>query len=510
MSKSLPARANLEQLKNQAKDLLKALHAGEPAALQRIREHHPDRRNATESQLRAAALNDAQLAIAREYGFQSWPRLKHELDRRAHELSADASDPTPLFKQAFADDDAAAFAKLLNEYPQMKARIDEPVAAFNSPIITQVRSREMLDVLLAAGADINARSRWWAGGFGLLDSAAPDLAAYAIERGAVVDAHAAARLGMTAELQRLIGTNPELVHARGGDGQTPLHFAKTVEIAEYLLQQGARIDALDVDHESTPAQYMVRDRQAVARYLVERGCRTDLLMAAALGDLRRAREHLDSDPACIRMNVSDQYFPRRNPHSGGTIYTWTLGQNKSPHAIAREFGHEDILALLLERSPETLKLTVAFELEDKRMVEQLLAARVDLMQSLPEADRPRLADAAQNNKTRSVDLMLAAGWPAGVRGRHGATPLHWAAFHGNREMAETILRYSPPLEWIDADFQGTPLRWAVYGSEHGWYCKTGDYAGTVEALLEAGAKHPGKIEGTEAVQKILRQFQGGG
>jgi ankyrin repeat protein len=364
----------------------------------------------------------------------------------------------------------------------------------------------MLDVLLAAGADINARSTWWAGGFGLLDSAAPDLAAYAIQRGAVVDAHAAARLGMTAELQRIIGANPELVHARGGDGQTPLHFAKTVEIADYLLQQGARIDARDVDHESTPAQYMVRDRQEVACYLVERSCRTDLLMMAALGDARRAREHLDSDPACIRMNVSDQYFPRRNPHSGGTIYTWTLGQNKSAHAIAREFGHEDILALLLERSPETLKLTVAFELEDEQMVEQLLADRVDLMQSLPEADRPRLADAAQNNKTRSVQLMLAAGWPAGVRGRHGATPLHWAAFHGNREMAEIILRYNPPLEWTDADFQGTPLRWAVYGSEHGWYCNTGDYAGTVEVLLKAGAKPPGKIEGTEAVQKILRRF----
>ena len=58
-----------------------------------------------------------------------------------------------------------------------------------------------------------------------------------------------------------MAADPQLVHARGGDGQTPLHFASTVEIAEYLLDQGADIDARDVDHVSTPAQYMVKARR---------------------------------------------------------------------------------------------------------------------------------------------------------------------------------------------------------------------------------------------------------
>ena len=44
--------------------------------------------------------------------------------------------------------------------------------------------------------------------------------------------------------------------------------------------------------------------------------------------------------------------------------------------------------------------------------------------------------------------------------------------------------YSPPLEVRDADHNGTPLRWAIFGSENGWYCDTGDYGGTVEALAE--------------------------
>ena len=52
-----------------------------------------------------------------------------------------------------------------------------------------------------------------------------------------------------------------LIHARGGDGQTPLHFASTVEVAKFLVEKGADIDARDVDHESTPAQYMLRVQQ---------------------------------------------------------------------------------------------------------------------------------------------------------------------------------------------------------------------------------------------------------
>jgi hypothetical protein len=59
----------------------------------------------------------------------------------------------------------------------------------------------VIEILLRASADINARTHWWAGGFGVLDDAArpdrdPGLAAFLIERGAIVDAHAAAKLGM--------------------------------------------------------------------------------------------------------------------------------------------------------------------------------------------------------------------------------------------------------------------------------------------------------------------------
>jgi len=103
--------------------------------------------------------------------------------------------------------------------------------------------------------------------------------------------------------------------------------------------------------------------------------------------------------------------------------------------------------------------------------------------------------------------MLAAGLPVDALGQHGATPLHWAAFHGNAEMTREILRYNPPLELADADYSLTPLGWGIYGSENGWYCRTGDYPAAVETLLKAGARLPEKkIGGTEGVKAILRRY----
>src|SRR6478735_9219234 len=145
------------------------------------------------------------------------------------------NDPIELIKGDYQANDAALFRSLLEQHPGLKAMINAPVGLFDSPLITGVQTREMLDVLLEAGADINAKSRWWAGGFGLLHNAAPDLATYAIQRGATVDVHAAARLGLDEKLRELVRANPALVHSRGGDGQTPLHFASTVAIARFLL-----------------------------------------------------------------------------------------------------------------------------------------------------------------------------------------------------------------------------------------------------------------------------------
>jgi ankyrin repeat protein len=415
---------------------------------------------------------------------------------------------------AFRASDGASVGRLLDRHPDLKSRIDEPAPGlhFGATLLLEAArrgNREMVDVLVRAGADINARSHWWAGGFGILDHDHDSaFLAFLVERGAVVDIHAAARLGRLDRLDELVSANPELVRARGGDGQTPLHVATSIEIARYLLDHGADIDARDVDHESTPAQYMVRDRQDVARYLITRGCRTDILMASALGDLDLVRSHLDTDPACIHVSVTERQFPKRDPRAGGTIYIWTLGANATPHVIAREFGHEEIFQMLLERSPAALRLAVACELGDESLAAALLARDPDLVSALTDEETRRLANAAQDNNLGAVRLMLVAGWPVAARGQHRGTALHWAAFHGNAEMVREILKYDPPLELRDNDFGGSPLGWSVYGSVHGWHCRTGDYVSTIEALLGAGAQPPslaGDLEASEPVRAALRR-----
>ncbi len=504
MPTPLPDRPNLDQLKNQAKDLLKGHKARDPDALRRIQANHPrlGASSAHEIQASRVTLSGAQLVLAREYGFASWPKLKAHVESLAH----GADDPVDRFKQAMRADDATGARRLLQAHPMLRAKINEPLGPFDSPLITSARSKKMLDVLLAAGANINAKSQWWAGGFGLLHGASPEVAAYAIERGAIVDVHAAARLGLLDRLRELVEADPELVHARGGDGQTPLHFAATVEIAEYLLDHGAAIDTRDLDHESTPAQWMLDNRLDVARFLVTRGCQTDLLMAAALGDLELARRHLDANPDCIRLRVSERFFPMVNPRSGGTIYQWKLGWYVSPHQVARKFGHDGVLQLLQERSPTDVRLIEACWTGDEASALAIRREHPHVVDRMNEADRRLVAHAARNNEVDVVRLMLECGWPVDARGQHQATPLHWAAFHGNDEMARAILRLGPPLEVADADFHGTPLGWAIHGSQHGWHSSSGNYAATVEALLKSGAKVSDVAGGTEPVRDVLRRY----
>jgi ankyrin repeat protein len=417
------------------------------------------------------------------------------------------STPHQPFADALTTGDAALVAELLAQHPALKEQLNDPLpgGAFGAtPLLHAVQHghRHMVEVLLDAGADINQRSHWWAGGFGVLDHDNATLAPFLIERGAFVDAYAAARLGMIDRLRDLIAADPGVVHVRGGDGQMPLHVASNVAIADLLLEHSADIDAIDVDHESTAAQYLLRSHPEIARHLVSRGCRTDILMLCALGDLDRVRQSLDADPGAIRTEVSAEYFPMSNPHAGGTIYQWVLGRDRTPLLVAREFGHDDVLALLMARSPDDVKLAYACEAGDAAF-SRSLAARRAIPASLSARERRQLPGAAERNNVTAVRLLLEAGWPVEADGQHGATALHWAAWHGNTEMAREVLKHNPPLEAVDAAYSGTPLGWTLHGSLHGWHRETGDYEAVLELLLDAGAQAPAAIDKVNAAEPLL-------
>lgn len=94
----IPVRPDLDQLKHQAKDLLRAVHKGEPEAVAEFTKNHPHPVPPAE-----AKLADAQFALARSYGIASWPRLVH-----ACELT-----------DAIWRDDIAAVRALVTKHPQL-------------------------------------------------------------------------------------------------------------------------------------------------------------------------------------------------------------------------------------------------------------------------------------------------------------------------------------------------------------------------------------------------------
>jgi ankyrin repeat protein len=203
------------------------------------------------------------------------------------------------------------------------------------------------------------------------------------------------------------------------------------------------------------------------------------------------------------MSVSEEWFPKQNPRAGGTIYIWTLGAHSTAHTVARDFGHEDVFQLLMERTPDHLKLALACELGDEAVFHEFLSRRPNAAETLPETDQRKLPNAAQNNNTKAVRLMLEAGWPVDAPGEMGATALHWAGFHGNAEMTRAILRFHPALELQAREHKGTALGWAVFGSGNGWHRDTGDYVATVQTLLQAGAVAPPDAEDLEPSEAVL-------
>jgi hypothetical protein len=75
----------------------------------------------------------------------------------------------------------------------------------------------------------------------------------------------------------------------------------------------------------------------------------------------------------------------------------------------------------------------------------------------PQRALHQVADAARNNNLLAVWAMLRCGFPVTAQSQHGATPLHWAALHGNPDMVEEVLRHAPPIDAQDRQFHGTAM-----------------------------------------------------
>jgi len=503
--RSLPAHPDLEQQRTLAKELLRAYRARDPEAMGRVHAELPDKPS--------IVLADAQYVLAREYGFASWNELRAHIES----VRSEVHPPLDRMRSALSKRDAAAVRRLLEAHPELRALVDEPIFPFDSPALVHVAGQDdpdLIDVLLDFGADPNRRSGWWAGGFHPLHAARGAVAERLMAAGAVPDACAAANLDRADLLARMLDENPGRVNERGGDGQTPLHFARSRAVVDLLLDAGADPDARDVDHRATPAQWMLErtrgaGRYELARYLVERGATPDIFLAAALGLTGRLRELVEADPSVLELRTHQGPYGEFPP-SSFHIYTWTIGQNRSPLEVAEQFEQTAAADVLRAFATPRQRFLAACAGGNANDAHALLGDHPGLRHELRSEDQRVLADAAWAGRSAAVELMLELGLDPAVPGPGTGTALHCAAWVGAADCVSAVLgdpRGRALIAARDAAHGSTPLGWCRHGSQHCGNPRA-DHATVARLLLEAGAQaDPG--EASAAVRAVIDRWRRG-
>ena len=396
------------------------------------------------------------------------------------------------FIEAVNDGDAERVKAVLADNAELIEYIDEPWFAFDAPAIVFAASRvnrPLVEVLLDAGANINAKSSWWAGGTSALQHAAgsmlgynTELAEYLIERGAPVDAHAAAGLDMAETLEALIRENPDVVNAPGCDGMSPLHFSATPRIAELLLAHGADINLRDRDHNGTPAQWTMKRRSEVCRYLLEQGAEADVVLYCVMGDVGRAKAEFQKNPELLnlRINVkspkgyviptlksSDLDSQQTREVPGGHVYAYQVGPTMPLLEIALQSKQPAIVDLLIDSGYE-INLRDWYVLVGQgpkrfdTLVKGFLAKglNINALQKHRRGMWSPLHWLAQRGLTHGIACLLENGSDPNVTDDKGQTPLHFIAQKGvGKNQAKLLIEHGANPNARD-NLGQTPLDYA--------------------------------------------------
>lgn len=492
----LPAKPNFERQKKLAKQLVRAVWAGDTDAVARFDALHP-----SPPTQQKATLSDTQLVIARGYGLASWPGLKRKIQSLTQ-------SPLEQWITAVKAGDVLRVKKLFEKHAELATHVNDTCFAFDSTALFAAKPNwALVDLLIEHGADVNQKTAWEPGGFGLAENEREDVAVLLFERGVVEDIWVAVNLNHVEKVQQLLDDDPTLIHARGGDGMQPLHHANTVAMVDLLIDRGADVHAKDIDHTSTPAQYQVGNAPVVRRLLAHDAL-PDIFIAASLGDLDLLAQCIADDPRCVSHRLGIAPWIKE---AGGMIYNCKLGHGLTPMDVAIKFGHPQAHALLMQCSPAQVQLLDAAWRGDVSRGEAVLGAHPDLLSQMSEDDHAALNRACWWYRPKAVKAMLALGFNRHVQDNEQMTPLDRAAFHGHADCLAWLLNGDPdpPLEWIH-QYDGTPLQTCIHGSINGWSTDfEQDHALCAKLLLDAGAKYElGWLPtGSDEIDQVLRQVQ---
>jgi ankyrin repeat protein len=469
--RTLPAQPNLEHLKSEAKQRLKALRADDPAA----------------------KLAMAQLALARDYGFASWRKLKSFVDK--------ASADRPMRDKVFA-------AALAGDIETVQTALDEGF----DPRATDGQGRTLHQVAKEYGHEA----------IELLARVAEERDTHPPDRQRVVEAMLeAAEKGHVDKLRELLDGNPELIDARGGNfqKQTALHKAawrNRRACVELLLARGADMRIRDTGDNAYALHFaaeaadlaIVRllveagsdvigdgddhrlgvlgwatcfstTRTETADYLLAQGARLNLWSAIALGRTDDVRSFIAADPSLLAAQMS------RSEHRRTALH----------HAAAK--NQPEVVALLLELGADanasdltgaTPLVTAAQEGADQGVVAALIEAgaridfvaaiglkRYDLAEAMLREDPSRIgpdgADTIALHIAVSKRNVEAVRWLIDHKVAVSAkrvmwdcnhTALHMTAVDGSVEIARMLLDAGADPSIHDDKYDNTPLGWAEF------------------------------------------------
>lgn len=323
--KPLPPNADLNHLKHQAKDLLNAHAERDPQAVQRIREFHPRFERAADITIFNAAfkLADAQLTIARECGFASWPNLKRRVEKPipADDLSLPFHEriQDPVFRRAVDLLDAGNVEGL-------KAHLRAHPNLVHQRVVFEGGNYFRNPTLLEFVAENPVRR-------GKLPANIVEIAEVVLEAGAKND---------RAILDETLGLVCTGCVSRECGAQIPL--------INLLCDYGA--DAKAAIHVAA----LHGEREAVHTFIA-RGVSVDLPVAAALGrseDARRLLPDADGEARQLALALASQFghveVVRSLLDAGEDPNRYSPGHSHStPLHQAAGAGHLEVVRLLVER-----------------------------------------------------------------------------------------------------------------------------------------------------------------
>lgn len=415
---SLPDTPSLEWLRKQAKQRLSVLRETQPAA----------------------ALADAQFALAKEYGFTSWRALKAHVDS----LTIDGQ----LFDAA-KQGDSVALGALLDAHPDKLNAKQPPYEWSLLHVAAHQGQLAVVDLLLRRGLDVNTRERG--------DNTYP--------------MHWAAAGGHMEVVRRLIDAGGDVVGA--GDD----HDLQVIGWA--TCWDGAN----DVAH------------RAVADMLVRHGARHHIFSLIALGDHDAIRALVASDPSALNRRMSRNenhvtplHFAVRVRQPDMVALLMELGADPlavdgSGYPAAAYAMRPDVDRSVMERIRAMTSAELTSAERGKRSPR---ATMLDLLAALalrdwPTANRlvrenPTLLEpggvnggalhlASKRGDVESVRWLLAHGMsPNGLWPHWDAdvTPLHLTAFGNHVDVAQVLLAAGADPTIRDSKHESDPIGWAEF------------------------------------------------